>query len=416
MWRDVIDGVGQGHHGDKTTTGATCYSSLQGTFWYGAPAPLRKGDRTSVCPACGKNGLIGEGSMRRQFATVPVALDGAIILCGCPYGTNRLIAPLATWFGPEKQPPYIPLADSMPTAEPEQFAQSAKSARPEPLPLPALIYQTSRQMDDDHASDMRHGDLDIVTLRNRFHIDVDNVSMRVNPYTLKQKDPHDPLAFASPYVHPDFQPKPMPSVSRDESARILFDEFRKLAKLFSFHGEYQHLITEMIAHMQQNSGKPWRSPLLDKALKEQIEGDRSEQSSLLKIKDVIELYMKPELSFFPLEYKDKFKEEIGAKSVLPKFDRLIDRTNGLVISVHDTWATHITLESLEIEGDLWRANIHYRIQDHFGLDDADVLNPLYREFRIFRLWFVLQRWNEYGFRPFITEMNATVTISGRRNG
>jgi uncharacterized Zn-binding protein involved in type VI secretion len=322
----------------KQRQGQPVTAGLQGTFWHGAPAPLRKGDRTSVFPACGKNGLIGEGSMRRQFATVPVALDGAIILCGCPYGTNRLIAPPATWFGPEKQPPYIPHADSMPTAEPEQFAQSAKSARPEPLPLPALIYQTNQQMDDDQASDMRHGDLDIATLRNRFHIDVNNVSMRVNPYTLKQKDPHDPLAFASPYVHPDFQPKPMPSVSRDESARILFDEFRELAKLFSFHGEYQHLITEMIAHMPQNSGKPWRSPLLDKALKE------------------------------------------------------------------------------EIEGDLWRANIHYRVQDHFGLDDADVLNPLYREFRIFRLWFVLQRWNEYGFRPFITEMNATVTISGRRNG
>ncbi|ANI85323.2 PAAR domain-containing protein [Kosakonia oryzae] len=416
MWRDVIDGMGQGHHGDKTTTGATCYSSLQGTFWYGAPAPLRKGDRTSVCPACGKNGLIGEGSMRRQFATVPVALDGAIILCGCPYGTNRLIAPLATWFGPEKQPPYIPLADSMPTAEPEQFAQSAKSARPEPLPLPALIYQTSRQMDDDQASDMRHGDLDIVTLRNRFHIDVDNVSMRVNPYTLKQKDPHDPLAFASPYVHPDFQPKPMPSVSRDESARILFDEFRELAKLFSFHGEYQHLITEMIAHMQQNSGKPWRSPLLDKALKEQIEGDRSENSSLLTIKDILNKGIDYDYSIYPLKDKGKFNKDINEKTILPKFNRLKDRFNGLVISVHDTWATHITLESLEIEGDLWRANIHYRVQDHFGLDDADVLNPLYREFRIFPLWFVLQRWNEYGFRPFITEMNATVTISGRRNG
>nr|WP_230979121.1 DUF3289 family protein [Intestinirhabdus alba] len=86
----------------------------------------------------------------------------------------------------------------------------------------------------------------------------------------------------------------------------------------------------------------------------------------------------------------------------------------MVITVHDTWATHITLASLEVTGESFRAKVHYRVQDHFGLDDTDVLNPLYREFRIFRLWFTLQRWNEYGYRPFITEMNATVEITGRR--
>ncbi|WP_227135864.1 PAAR domain-containing protein [Kosakonia radicincitans] len=83
MWRDEIDGIGQGHHGDKTTTGATCYSSLQGSYWIGVPVPLRIGDKTGVCPACGKIGSIGEGTMKRQFGTVPVALDGAVINCGC---------------------------------------------------------------------------------------------------------------------------------------------------------------------------------------------------------------------------------------------------------------------------------------------------------------------------------------------
>jgi uncharacterized protein (TIGR03034 family) len=86
-----------------------------------------------------------------------------------------------------------------------------------------------------------------------------------------------------------------------------------------------------------------------------------------------------------------------------------------VITVHDTWATHITLESLEVTGESFRAKVHYRIQDHFGLDDDDVLDPLYREFRIFRLWFTLQRWDECGYRPFITEMSATVEITGGRN-
>lgn len=78
------------------------------------------------------------------------------------------------------------------------------------------------------------------------------------------------------------------------------------------------------------------------------------------------------------------------------------------------WAAHIKLESLEVSGESYLAKVHYRTQDRFGLGD-DVLNPVYREFRIFRLWFTLQRWNKYGYRPFITEVNATVEISGRRD-
>lgn len=246
-------------------------------------------------------------------------------------------------------------------------------------------------------------------LKGRFGLT--DVSAKVNPYTLTlvQSIP------ASPYggIYPGnlTESKPI-MVSRDESARIMFDEFRKLAKVFSFHGPYKNIITEMINHMQGNSGAPYRSPLLDKALKEQTLNDHSDKSSLLGINKALKSAINSEYGFIPLVDKGKFKDEI-VKTILPNFDRQIDRTNGLVITVHDTWATHITLESLEVERDSYWAKVHYRIQDHFGLDDADVLNPVYREFRIFRLWFALQRWNLYGYKPLITEMNATVEISGR---
>ncbi|MEE4411019.1 DUF3289 family protein, partial [Serratia sp. C2(2)] len=36
-------------------------------------------------------------------------------------------------------------------------------------------------------------------------------------------------------------------------------------------------------------------------------------------------------------------------------------------------------------------------------------------FRFFRIWFVLQRYNQFGFKPFMTNMEATVEITGRRN-
>lgn len=310
------------------------------------------------------------------------------------------------------------MAERENTARKKKLAE-AKEKGLEPMPIPALIYQTKNRMDDYQARDMHHGDLDILTLRNHFRIDVDNVSTKVNPYTLTAKELFNSYPFLSPYERAMLPDEPVRTVSKEESAGMMFDEFRELAKVFSFQGKYQNIITEMIGHMQGNSGTPYSSPLLDKALKEQILNDRSEQSSLLLIRDILTPAINYEYGFIPLDKKDKLFDEKGnfkdfSGAVLPKFDHLTDRTNGLVITVHDTWSTHIRLESLEVEGESFKAKVHYRIQDHFGLDDDDVLNPLYREFRIFRLWFTLQHWDEYGYRPFITEMNATVEISGRR--
>lgn len=81
--------------------------------------------------------------------------------------------------------------------------------------------------------------------------------------------------------------------------------------------------------------------------------------------------------------------------------------------MHDTWATHITLESLKVQGDAYQAVVHYHIQDHFGLDDSDILSPINNKLDILKIWFTLQRLQKYGYKPFITEMNATIEISGR---
>lgn len=407
-----VHGKNVGLHGDKTTSGAQCIAARPGMSVMGL-LKLYIGDKTTPCPKCGKVGIIVDGD-HRCSNSVAVAVDGAEIRCGCPQGTNFLIAPGTI--------PQLSAASARmaPVAAPEpvQYAQTARAhpataavakAPPEPLPLPARIYTTQRIMDDYDAKDMHYGDLGEEVLKERFGLT--DVSAKVNPYTLTLA----PSAPASPYggFYPGSLTESAPVVvSREESARQMFDEFRELAKLYSFHGPYKSIITEMIDHMQENYGTPYSSLLLDRALKEQILNDSSEKSSLLRIKKVLSRYVNTEYSLYPLEDKDKFKEDIGNNSVLPKFDRKTDYTNGLVITVHDTWATHITLVSLQVSGNSYRATVHYRVQDHFGLDDDDVLNPIYREARIFRLWFVLQRYVKYGYKPFITEMNATVDISG----
>lgn len=138
MWREELDDIGLGHHGDRTTTGTICYASMQDTYWFGMPALLRQGDRVGPCPACGKPGKIAEGNPRMSYGGLPVAFHKALIICGCPRGSNRLIARAGDWLGPGKPPhPYEPAHIMLPqmngetNAEPEQHAQAAKKKKSE---------------------------------------------------------------------------------------------------------------------------------------------------------------------------------------------------------------------------------------------------------------------------------------------
>ncbi|MBS0969577.1 PAAR domain-containing protein [Nissabacter archeti] len=288
------------------------------------------------------------------------------------------------------------------TEQEEQEPEKEQENHSEPLPLPALIFATENTMDDYRAKDMHHGDLDEQTLKKRYKLN--DISTRVNPWTGVKIDP----AYRGFSL---FQKKE--KLSKEAVAAILFDEFRDLSDMFSFYGDYQGLIRKMITHMQYHHGQPFSDPLLDKALEAQILGDMSETSSLNLIKGAIQENIDWSNNNYPLKSKEKLYDSV-LKSVLPKFNKLTDRTNGLVISVHDTWATHITLTSLEVTDDSFQATIHYRVQDHFGLDDQDISHPIYHKFRIFRIWFLLQHWEEYNYKPFITEMNVSIFTQGKR--
>ncbi|MNJ31152.1 hypothetical protein D3C77_257780 [compost metagenome] len=88
-----MNGRGAGLHGDQTTTGATCLSSQTSQTQNQVPN-LRLGDSTTPCPQCGQVGQIVEGYDGWTIEGLAIAVDGVQINCGCPPGTNRLIAPL----------------------------------------------------------------------------------------------------------------------------------------------------------------------------------------------------------------------------------------------------------------------------------------------------------------------------------
>ncbi|QHA87469.1 YPO3983 family protein [Serratia rhizosphaerae] len=276
------------------------------------------------------------------------------------------------------------------------------------LQFPCTIFKTKNIMDDYGAYDMRCGDLSAAQLKTHFHLG--DVSTRVNPYTLTQLTP-----FNQPHSRFYGMRGQGTTLTRQECARILFDEFRQLSRLFALYGPYKHLIEQMISHMQHGNGTPFSSPHLNVALKEQILGDKDEKNSTRLL---LELFFNKNIDWVNKYYPEKLKDELREVIMLgklPKFDRFQDNFNGMGITVHDTWATHITVKSLQVDNASYRALVHYRVQDHFGLDDDDIRKVRFNQFRFFRIWFVLQRYNQLGFKPFMTNMEATVEISGRHN-
>ncbi|MGV3345409.1 YPO3983 family protein [Enterobacteriaceae bacterium LUAb1] len=279
------------------------------------------------------------------------------------------------------------------------------------LQFPCTIFQTQKRMDDYGAPDMRYGDLSASQLKTDFHLQ--KVSANIDPWTLTKTSIRHvhPRAYAALNT----LSSPEQKVTRQQCARMLFDEFRELSRFpFAIQGPYKHLIKEMISHMQNSDGAPFSSMHLDAALKAHILGDNTDNSSLQRIKKILTENIEWEEKYYPAASIGKIKAIIlGGK--LPKFDRFQDNFNGMGITVHDTWATHITIKSLHIEHNRYRAVVHYKVQDHFGLDSNDILNSTFHQFHFFRIWFVLQHCNLFGFKPFMTNMDATVEITGERN-
>lgn len=276
------------------------------------------------------------------------------------------------------------------------------------LQLPCAIFKTQKWMDDYGASDMRCGDLTEAQLKSRYRLDY--ISDQVDPYTLTRRSSMDrPQSMFCCNLRGQGE-----KITRQQCAAMLFDKFRSLSRKFSLYGPYSHLIEKMITHMQHGNGAPFRDMSLDRALKEHILNDRTENSTFLRIKEVIKNYINWETNTYPIEMKDELRKTISGGK-LPKFDRFQDNYNGMGITVHDTWATHITIKSLNIDNDRYRAVVHYKVQDHFGLDSDDILKTKFSQFHFFRIWFVLQRYNQFGFKPYMTNIEATVEITGGRS-
>ena len=276
------------------------------------------------------------------------------------------------------------------------------------LTFPCTVFATQRKMDDRAAADMQYGDLTASELQKRYLLT--DVSEKVDPYTGIRLTPFN-VPQSRFYIPPTI--KNTGACSPAACAALLFDEMRSLSWPFSVYSPYRQLINKMIDHMQHANGAPFSDAALDMALKNQILEDNSGKSSLKIIESVINNGINYKEKRFP-EGKIRDFETSIQTTILPKFVRKEDSINGLGITVHDIYSIEVRIMSLKVCESSWEAKIQYIAQDHFGLDHNDIMKDKFRQFKFFRIWFVLQHFERYGYKPFFTNMNALINLSGRK--
>lgn len=173
-------------------------------------------------------------------------------------------------------------------------------------------------------------------------------------------------------------------------------------------GEYSELINLMVDRFLKGEGGIFRHELLNKAFAEH----KTTNECINKIKQYIQQQLSQSgMSFISHDDIIAISNNIRREVKLPKFDNY-DWFNGLGITVHDTYATKIYLDELNLLNGKFYGVINFQIQDHFGLNKDDIGGKVFKYFEWFCSWFILQRYVKYGYKPFISEANFTIEIEG----
>ncbi|WP_235509466.1 DUF3289 family protein [Cronobacter condimenti] len=242
---------------------------------------------------------------------------------------------------------------------------------------------------------MKCGDLDEQTLKRRFKL------YQVSPFI-------DYCTYRSPYDHPAL--RHLAPYTKERVIEMLFADMKTQSGTFSFTGAYKGLISKLIDHMHYKDGADYSDLQMNQAYKKIILNDKTDDSILNIIKEVLDSF----------DYK-KFELTPQAFSLyiprgrLPKFTGWQACINGLGVSIHDVNSTEISIESLTLDAGKYTAIVRFKAQDHFGLDTDDISKTQFSAFTFFRIWFVLQRFNRFAFKPFFTNFEAKVTLTGKCN-
>ena len=274
--------------------------------------------------------------------------------------------------------------------------------------FPQVVFTTQRKFNDYGTCDMRYGDLSESRLKREFSLA--NVSDLVDPFTLTKLTAFDnPQSRFSGSYGQGHRGK---SISIQDCASLLFEEMQIKSLPYSFVGSNKYLINKLLRHFQLSTGTPFSDPQLNFAYTNKIINDNSLNGVKNSIYQEIDEHVDYSNYFYPQDRIPELGKIISSRT-LPKFDSpLLDKINGMGVSIHDIHATKIEILYLNVDSKGWNARIKFIGQDHFGLDNEDIRKKKFKQFQFFKIWFILQHYDKFGFRPFFTNMEAIIDLRG----
>lgn len=262
--------------------------------------------------------------------------------------------------------------------------------------FPRLVFKTKKNMGDFNAPDMLHGD------ETKEQIMQHGLFKPFEP-DLVQLTTLDPMFGGVIGINDEFS---LP-------ASVHFKRMRGLAKLFSneFIANLAGFKTagvypKMVDKFERNEGLYFSHPLLDDGLRDQ-DTTQAFHNALKKClsKNISDGHLDSDI----MNISNKYLSSSDKGVDLPQFD-MSDIFKGTVLAVHGIWSMEVYVDELEYKGKQIRGKFRYIIEDHFGLDTADIDStgkgalPPYEWMEGFRSWYLLQHYKGYGYKPFITRI------------
>lgn len=208
-----------------------------------------------------------------------------------------------------------------------------------------------------------------------------------------------------------------------EEPATLFHEFREMAYGLSFSSsDMSDVLQAMILRFQNGISTNYSDSRLTQAVQARTETTTYINAFKNKLSELIRNH---DGRIADLQFDDNHRENselyVFAQTSIPhlsyNFNNLF---NGLMLAVHDMWATEIRVKNYRVQNNIFRGTMSFTLYDHFGLDPSDMApldsqgDPQFNAtLSGMRSWFILQHYSYYNeqYKSFVTKMDIDIPIT-----
>ena len=211
----------------------------------------------------------------------------------------------------------------------------------------------------------------------------------------------------------------------DSSEEYLFADFKGLMIMFAITGEGREIVSDLINNfingtensidIQTNDGIVSLPCYTSEKLKEKVYYDEQVQEYVSTVVDEFSSQIKKNNGNVIKAKRDmqNIVEDSGTSHIAFSKDSRSYLLGGMTLSINDLWGSSVDISTYEVEENSFNGVLHFRLYDHFGLDQPDV-EKIYVNLAGFRAWFVLQHYDAFNgkYKPFINVFDYYVPFSG----